>query len=260
MKKCFKLLGIALFATTLCFSMASCGDKEETSTEQGSGGDPDPGPGPGPGPDPQDNPFEGMAEGTVKMNFNGQDVEMEYLVFKYYAEIAGSGGTWALNCHGAKADAGNGRITLPAFRIVANLTGEQTGLNPYANWVLTTPNQSNGQLVNDGWYSLVVSYQDGTKDTFDVGDYFYNHTNITVTNFNYQGFQKKLTAKIVVPMVNFDEATSGATNPQVYNATFYFYRVVTDDAYPQSKSLSDKKGVNPAVKPNNKIPVSYSRL
>lgn len=254
MKKCFKLLGIALFATTLCFSMASCGDKEETSTEQGSG-DPGPGPGPGPGPDPQDNPFEGMAEGTVKVNFQGADTILEATTFKYYAELAGSNGVVALNYCGAKADAGGGQIYLPYTRVVADLTTNQS-LNPYLTWYM-----SRGC---NGWKNLIVTYQDNSKDTFEVGNYFYGGAStcgpITVSNFSYQGLRKQLTAKVQVTMLNFDDATGGVENPRTEVVTYYFYKFVTDDAYPQSKSLSDKKGVNPAVKPNNKIPVSYSRL
>ena len=254
MKKCFKLLGLVLLATTLTMSLASCGgdddDDSTTTTTTDPGDDPEP-PGPGPNP-PDENPFEGMTEGTVKVNFQGADTVLEFASFKYYAELAGSGGIVALNYCGAKADAGNGQIYLPYTRVVADLTTDQA-LNPYLTWYM-----SRGC---GGWKNLIVTYQTGDKDTFEVGDYFYGGATscgpITVSNFSYQGLRKQLTAKVQVTMVNFDDATGGVETPRTEVVTYYFYKFVTDNAYPQSKSISDKKGI---LKSKDKIPVSYSRL
>lgn len=253
MKKVFRLLGVALLATTLTMSLASCGgDDDDTTTQQGQPGeepDPGPGPGPGPNPDPGTNPFEGMAEGEVKVNFQGQDTILTYPYINKYYEIPGTGGTWAINFVGAKADAGGGNVNLPQARLVADLeTGQE--LNPYLTWY----------MYRGPWRNLVITYQSGAKDTFQVGNYFYDGTTpITVENFQYKALQKKVTAKVTVNMVNFDEATGGVANPTRETVVYYFYKFVTDDQMPQ-KSLSGSK-LNPRVKPlRNERVVSYSAL
>lgn len=241
MKKVFQLLGVALFATVICLSLASCGDKDkdEPTQQQPGGDDPGPGPGPGPGPDPQDNPFEGMTEGQVKVNFQGQDIVMEYPYLNYYYELPASGGLWIINFVAAKADRGGGYVTLPQARLVADLaTGQNQGLNPYLNWFMTENATK--------WDTLLVTYTDGSRDTFQVGDYFYGGSNsdcgaIVVDHFNYRALTKQVTARVTVKMFNFDEATSGVENPSVETVTFYFYKFQTSDQLPQGKSMTDPK-------------------
>ncbi|MBQ6726169.1 MAG: hypothetical protein IJQ89_06275 [Bacteroidales bacterium] len=251
MKKVFRFLGVALLATTVCMSLASCGDKDEPAQEQNQG-EPEPGPGPGPGPDPDPdtNPFEGMAEGEVKVNFQGHDTILAYPYINKYYEIPASNGLWAINFVGAKADAGNGNVSLPQARLVADLaTGQE--LNPYLTWY----------MYSGPWNDLVVTYQSGAKDTFQVGNYFYDGaTPVTVENFQYKALQKRVTAKVTVNMVNFNEATSGVENPTRETVIYYFYKFATDDQMPQQKSLSDLKFNAPIKLMGKKRAVYYSAL
>jgi hypothetical protein len=175
---------------------------------------------------------------------------MLYSINKYY-EIPASNGLWAINFVGAKADAGNGNVTLPQARLVADLaTGRQ--LNPYLTWY----------MYRGPWRSLVVTdQQTGAKDTFDVGNYFYDGvTPVTVEKFQYKALQKRVTAKVTVDMVNFDEATSGVENPTRETVIFYFYKFLTDDQIPQQKSLSDLKFNAPIKLMGKKRAVYYSAL
>ena len=263
MKKCFKLLGLVLLATTLTMSLASCGDKDEPAQEQQhqNPDNPDNPDDPDDPDDPEENPFEGMDAGQVKVSFQGQvqDVDTNYTILleypylnKYY-EIPASGGIWAINFVGAKADQGGGYVTLPQTRLVADLaTGEH--LNPYLTWYMNTPK----------WDTLVVTYGSGDKDTFNVGDYFYGGPNtcgeIQVSKFSYNALRKLLTAKVTVKMLNFNDATGGVADPRTATVTYYFYKFQTDDQMPQSKSMVDpQKRFNQNLTKKGGI-VSYSRL
>ena len=164
---------------------------------------------------------------------------MEYPYLNYYYELPASGGLWIINFVAAKADRGGGYVTLPQARLVADLaTGQNQGLNPYLNWFMTENATK--------WDTLLVTYTDGSRDTFQVGDYFYGGSNsdcgaIVVDHFNYRALTKQVTARVTVKMFNFDEATSGVENPSVETVTFYFYKFQTSDQLPQGKSMTDPK-------------------
>jgi hypothetical protein len=258
MKKCFKLLGLVLLATTLTMSLASCGDKDEPAQEQqhDNPDNPDNPDDPDDPDDPEENPFEGMDAGQVKVKFQGQDILLEYPYINKYYEIPASGGIWAINFVGAKAQGAQAnQVVLPQTRLVADLATNEH-LNPYLNWYMSD------QATK--WNDLVVSYQDGSKDTFQVGDYFYGGPNtcgeIQVSRFNYNALRKLVTAKVTVDMLNFDDATGGVADPRKETVTFYFYKFQTDDQMPQSKSMVDpQKRFNQNLTKKGEI-VSYSRL
>ena len=248
MKKVFQLLGVALFATVICLSLASCGDKDkdEPAQQQQGGDDPDPGPGPGPGPDPEENPFEGMEAGQVRAKFSGDGSDTIYTKVwrNFYAEHPSIREVvfWGTRAKLGVEGAGNeNKFYPPYFSCLANLESKE-GFEFYCDY-----------YTDGGWQDVIVTYQSGRVDTHSVGNYVYVGSlwggDITVQNFSYNSLRKLLTAKIVVPLAKTADIISDAAGhfnpnatPDVQNLTLLYYKVPVDDQFPTgTKSVGNDK-------------------
>ena len=239
MKKCFKLLGLVLLATTLTIAYTSCGgddDDTTTTTTPDPGDDPGPGPGPGPGPDPEPNPFEGMEAGQVRAMFSGDGSDTIYTkIFRnYYAEHPSIREVvlWSTRAKLGVEGAGNeNRFYPPYYSCLASLDSSQ-GFEFYCEY-----------YTNGGWQDVIVTYQSGRVDTHSVGNYVYVGSlwggPITVDKVSYNSLRKVLTAKVVIPLAKTADIISDAAghfnpaaNPEIQNLTILFYKVSVDDQFP----------------------------
>lgn len=260
MKKVFQLLGVALFATVICLSLASCGDKDkdEPAQQQQGGDDPGPGPGPGPGPEPDEDPFEGMEAGQVRAKFSGDGSDTIYTkVFRnFYAEQPQLRQLvlWGTRAKLGVEGAGNeNRFYPPYFSCLASLDSCKA-------WEFYCEYYTSG-----GWQTVIVTYTSGVKDTHEVGNYVYVGSlwggPITVERFSYNSLRKLLTAKIVIPLAKTADIIGDAAgnfnpnaNPEIQNLTLLYYKVPMDDQFPSgAKSLVNDKFFGTKLKLKGRI-------
>ncbi|MBR5029236.1 MAG: hypothetical protein IKX51_08450 [Bacteroidales bacterium] len=227
MKKCFKLLGLVLLATALTFSYTSCGgdDDDTTTQEPGPGPNPDPDPDPDPEPEPDENPFEGMQEGTVRVHFTGDGIDTLYSCvqeegYGLHPDLNTLSQTIFLSSRTIVAHPTQGYITLPYYRILFD-AAKDSAFGTYADWY-------NTYLSRDahGWDSVQVpntSYYIHTGDYFYPGPYACGPIKITRKSFNTM--TRKFSAKIVINMVKTADYKAGSVS-RVDTLTAVYYKVV----------------------------------
>ena len=171
MKKYFKLLGVALLATSLCFAMTSCNkDTEDDETEQGGGGNPG-----------------GGGSTSMTVNFDGQSWSPESSGYNYAYYVENNGNPYIVFRVFSKIEGTSG--TFPALQMrfwAQNADGEQNnGIGQFFNNYATNP----GHIRENYLQST-----DGSQQ-FTVYDYTFAPSvqgSLVITNFNYNASTMKV--------------------------------------------------------------------
>lgn len=167
MKKYFKFLGIAFLATTLCMSMASCSDKEDSNddnnTQQGGG-----------------TPGGQGGNNSMSISFDGQTWSPETSGYNYAYYIENDGNPFVLFRVFQKIEGTSGSFPALQVRVWAkNADGEENnGIGQFFNNYATNP----GHIREN----FLQNQQDGTQYT--VYDYTFAPSvqgSLSVSGFNY---------------------------------------------------------------------------
>jgi hypothetical protein len=193
MTKYFKLLGVALLATTLCFT--SCTKGDDPTTDPGTE-NPDPGTGE---PDPGTGGGDPVADG-IKVTFGSESWEAVQSVGAYMADY----GIVAAIAVGDQS----GKPRMDAY-VYASSTGTITD---QITEELTYANESIYRLEYYLEGGITLTYQDGTQGQF--GDWWAKSATINVTGLDLTAMT--LSANINAVMFDFmDIVADGYVTPSL---------------------------------------------
>ena len=183
MKKYFKFLGIAFLATTLCMSMTSCSDKEDSNddnnTQQGGG-----------------TPGGQGGNNSMSISFDGQTWSPESSGYNYAYYCENNGTPFIVFRVFSKIEGGSGSFPALQMRFWAqNADGEQNnGIGQFFNNYATNP----GHIREN----FLQNQQDGTQYT--VYDYTFAPSvqgALSISGFNYNASTMQVAFSANIDMI-----------------------------------------------------------
>lgn len=210
MTKYFKLLGVALIATSL--ALVSCDPKEETGDDQQQGQtDPDPDPDPDVTPDPNTPSVPTATSGTIAVTFGTDTWTAGDMLVGYLQEYN------AVMLYAYSDEEGN----FPVMQITSYVPTSLTGVINSGEFDVNTQSYSGGELLAFYYYHEMLLYVDengnGQVDDGEstFGDYWAKNATITVSALDLNAMTMTATGSAVMfealPVLQ-GEVALGASN------------------------------------------------